>query len=96
MCWFSGDIISAEPMSAIPKRRWLTLAVVFALAAVASFHSFDSDFGTPQHLSFVVLPYIGSLVLLPSDPGSWITPEARPAAALEVFTPALPPRAPPV
>ena len=83
-------------MSTTPKRRWLTLAVVFALTAVASFHAFDPDFGAAPHFSVAVLPYLGSLALLPSDPGAWITPEPGPALRLAPFAPAVPPRAPPV
>jgi hypothetical protein len=82
-------------MSAHHNRRWLTLAVVFALTAAATFLAFDKDFGASHHLSLAVLPSIGSLALLASDPGAWITPEARPAFTLEALAPAVPPRAPP-
>ncbi|HEY3837474.1 MAG TPA: hypothetical protein VGL72_12920 [Bryobacteraceae bacterium] len=82
-------------MFASYKRRWLILAAVVALTAVASFHAYDPSFGVAQHL-IAILPCIGTLALLPSDPGSWITPETRVAVALDVFVPAVPPRAPPV
>lgn len=78
------------------KRRWLVLAVVFALAAVTSFHAFDPNIGVSQHLSLAILPCIGFLTLLPSDPGAWITPDAGAAVTLDAFVPAIPPRAPPV
>jgi hypothetical protein len=85
-----------DPMSATPKRRWLTLALVFALAAVASFQAFNPDFGVSHHLSFALLPCIGFLALLATDPGAWVTPQARPAFTLEALAPGVPPRAPPV
>jgi hypothetical protein len=89
-------MIEPDLMPAFPKRRWLTLALVFALTAVASFQAFDPDFGAHQHLSFAILPYLGSLALLPSDPGTRFTPQVRPAFKLEALAPAVPPRAPPV
>jgi hypothetical protein len=88
-------IIGVIRMFARPTRRWLVLAAVLALTAVASFHAYDPDFGVSQHL-IAILPCIGTLALLPSDPGSSITSEARVAITLDVFAPAIPPRAPPV
>ncbi len=83
-------------MFATHKRRWLIFAVALALTAVVSIHAFDPDFGPSQHLSFAILPCIGSLALLPSDPGAWMKPEVRAAITLPAFAPAVPPRAPPV
>ena len=94
--WVSGAMIEPDPMSIPHNRRWLTLAIVFALTAVASFQAFDPNFGPPQHLTLALLPCIGTLALLPSDPGAWITPEASPAFAAEPLAAAIPPRAPPV
>jgi hypothetical protein len=82
-------------MSADHKRRWLTVAVIIALTAIASFQAFHPDFAASQHLSWAILPCIGTLALLPSDPGAWITPEARPAFTLEPLVRAVSPRAPP-
>ncbi len=70
-------MIELDSMSAIHKRRWLVFAVVIALTAVASFRAFDPEFGVSQHLSFAILPCIGSLALLPSDPGARITSRKR-------------------
>jgi len=83
-------------MSVTHKRLWLIFAIVLAVAAVSSFQSFDPAFAAANHLSFALLPCLGSLALLPSDPGAWITTDARPALSLEVYAPAIPPRAPPV
>jgi hypothetical protein len=88
-------MIGVIRMFANNKRRWLILAVVVALTAVSSFHAFDPDLGVSQHL-IAILPCIGTLALLPSDPSSWITPEARSVIILDVLAPAVPPRAPPV
>jgi hypothetical protein len=89
-------MIGPELMAAIRKRDWLVLAVVFILAAVVSLHAFDPDLGLSNHLLAAVLPCIGSLALLASDPGAWITGEEHPAFALDTLVPAVPPRAPPV
>ena len=82
-------------MAALSKRRWLVLGLVFFVTAVASLQSFDPVY-TPQHLTFVILPEIGTLLLLPTDPGAWITPDVRPAFTQAALAPAVPPRAPPV
>src|ERR1051325_2345188 len=65
------------------------------LRPIASFQAFHPDFAASQHLSWAILPCIGTLALLPSDPGAWITPEARPAFTLEPLVRAVSPRAPP-
>jgi hypothetical protein len=97
-CSSHSAVISSDQklMSVTAQRRALTLAVVFALTAVAAFHAFDPDVSGSHHLLLAVLPCIGTLALLPSDPGAWITAEARPAFTLEALAPAVPPRAPPV
>jgi hypothetical protein len=83
-------------MPASHRRCLLVIAVVIALTAVMSFQAFEPGFGAAQHLSFAILPCIGSLAVLPSDPGAWITREARAAITIEPLAPAVPPRAPPV
>ena len=82
-------------MPASSKRRWLILLAVVAMTAVTSLHAYDPGIGVSQHL-VAILPCIGTLALLPSDPGSWIAPQERAAVVLDVFAPAVPPRAPPV
>jgi hypothetical protein len=75
----------------MPRRA----AVFFLITALVTFLVFDLNGGSVTHHDCGALPCIGTLALLPSDPGAWITPDETPSRQSDSFVPAIPPRAPP-
>jgi hypothetical protein len=83
-----GDIIVGD---LTPRRT----AVFFLITAILTFMVFDLDAGAVTHHVAAALPCLGTLALLPSDPGAWITKDESPSRRSNSFVPAIPPRAPP-